>query len=186
LDVSPNYFPIASVQVMISDPQHRWPEIVMNFDPDKVPALIYWDRRFADETLAPSGEYRVMARACDTQGLCGSDTGVIEIPFLSTSTPTVLPSPSAVVTVTPQLIMTEIATQMSPTLVLMTPSPPEPLKPIQPAISLSVWQIVGIVTLFLAIASASVTDPRPPALDRLRESMRLIVDQQKHFPDAHQ
>ena len=35
LKVSPNHFPIASVQVTIRDPQNRWPAVVMNFDPEQ-------------------------------------------------------------------------------------------------------------------------------------------------------
>ncbi len=76
LKVSPNHFPIASVQVTIRDPQNRWPAVVMSFDPDKGTDSISWNRHFADGTLAPSGEYPVVAVACDVHGLCGRDTGM--------------------------------------------------------------------------------------------------------------
>lgn len=39
------------------------------------------------------------------------------------------------------------------------------------------WQLLGLLGLFLAIASASVIDPRPAALDRLRENVDQISNQ---------
>jgi len=54
------------------------------------------------------------------------------------------------------------------------PSPEIPPEPAQPAHSIPFWQILGLLGLFLAIASASVVDPRPAALDRLRESIKLF------------
>ena len=60
LKVSPNTFPIASVRLKISDRQNRWPAVVMEYDLDKVPGAVSWDRHFANGILAPSGEYRWM------------------------------------------------------------------------------------------------------------------------------
>ena len=102
LKVSPNHFPIASVKVTISDPQDRWPAVVLFFDPNKMPGTISWNRHFADGTLAPFGEYRVEAVACDIHDQCGSDKGIIAIPSVATSTVTVTPSPTATLTLTPQ------------------------------------------------------------------------------------
>ncbi len=174
LKVSPNHFPIASVQVTISDPQKRWPAMILDFDPDKVPKTISWDRHFADGTLAPSGEYRVVAVACDIHDLCGSDTGIIAIPFVATSTVTMTPSPTATVTLTP--LTTFTATQMpaTPTPILAVPSPEIHSEPIQVRRSIPFWQLLGLLGLFLAIASASVIDPRPAALGRLRESIKIF------------
>ena len=177
LKVSPNYFPVASVKVVISDPQHRWPEVVLNFDPEKVPAAVSWDRRFADGTLAPSGWYSVIAIACDVHDLCGSDEGRIEIPFVATSTPTFTPSPTATTTPTSQPTLTATRKPATPTLVLAVPSPEIIPGQTQPTHSIPFWQLLGLLGLFLAIASASVVDPRPAALHRLRESIRLITKQ---------
>jgi len=178
LKVSPNYFPIANVQVTIRDPQNHWPAVVMNFDPNKISFPVKWDRRFADGTLAPSGEYPVLAVACDVNGLCGRDTGMIVIPMMATSTATLTPSPTATTTLTPTA--TSIATQIPPTStsVLITPLPEKAPEPAQPSIPL--WQILGLLGLFMVIASASVVDPRPKALDRLRETFRLISSQTKN------
>ena len=91
LKVSPNHFPIANIQVTIRDPQKRWKELVLDFDPGKNSYVVKWDRRFADGTLAPAGEYPVLAVACDVNGLCGQDTGRIVIPEVATSTATLTP-----------------------------------------------------------------------------------------------
>ena len=182
LSVSPNYFPIASIRVTISDPQDRWPAVVLDFNPHDIPGSISWDRRFADGTLAPSGEYRVVARACDIHDRCGSDIGIIAIPFVATSTVTLTPSPAATVTATPSV--PRIATQESvvPTPLSATPSPEVPSGPVRPIRSLPLWQLLGLLGLLLAIASASVIDPRPAALDRLRESFDQLSNQDRVGP----
>ena len=179
LKVSPNHFPIANVQVTIRDPQNRWPAVVLNYDPDKGTDSISWNRHFADGTLAPSGEYPVVAVACDIHDLCGSDKGIIAIPFVATSTATLTPLPTVTITMTPQA--TSTATQMpaTPTLVLVVPSPEISPEPIQPTRSIPFWQLLGLLGLFLVIASASVVDPRPAALDRLRESIKPLLVQNK-------
>jgi len=177
LRISPNHFPIASVKVIISDPQHRWPEVVRNFDPEKIPDSVPWDRHFADGTLAPSGRYRVVAIACDVHDLCGSDEGIVEIPLVATSTATLTPSPTATNTMTAQATFT--ATQMPATPIPLFAVPPPAITsvPTQPIHPIPFWQLLGWLGLFLAIASASVVDPRSAALNRLRESIALISGQ---------
>ena len=180
LKVSPNYFPIESVRVMISDPTNRWPAVVMEFDPDNVPSSVSWNRHFADGTLASFGEYRVVAVACDVHDLCGSDTGIIAIPFVATSTVTMTPSPTATMTVTPQATLTATQKPTIPTPVLVTPLPEKPLELASPVQTIPIWQLVGLVGLLMAIASASVVDPRPEALDRFRETFRMISSQSEN------
>ena len=175
LEVSPNYFPISSVKVTISDPQNEWPPLVMKFDPDKIPSSISWNRHFADGTLAPSGYYRVMAVACDSHDLCGSDTGIVEIPLVATSTTTLPPSPTATLTLTPEATLIPTKRPANATPVLTASSPETPTQPNQTIHSFHLWPLIGLLGLFLAIASASVVDPRPAALDRLRESINLIA-----------
>jgi len=177
LKVSPNHFPIANIQVTIHDPQNRWPAVVMNLNPNKASFPISWDRHFADGTLAPSGEYPVLAVACDVNGLCGQDTGRIAIPAMATSTATLTPSPTATSTLMPTT--TSIATQIppTPTSVLITPLPEETPEIVRPSFPL--WQILGLVGLFMVIASASMVDPRPKALDRLSETFRIMSAQAK-------
>jgi hypothetical protein len=172
LKVSPNHFPIASIQVTIRDPQKRWKELVLGFDPGKNSYIVKWDRRFGDGTMAPAGEYPVLAVACDVNGLCGQDEGRIVIPEMATSTATLTPSPTATSTLMPS--MTPVATQIppTPTLVLITPLPEEIPEPAQ--FSLPLWQFIGLLGLFMVIASASVVDPRPKALERLGETFKVL------------
>jgi len=177
LKVSPNHFPIASIQVTIRDPQNRWSDVVMGLNPNKVSFPISWDRRFADGTLAPSGEYLVLAVACDVNGLCGRDTGRIVIPVMATSTATLPPSPTVTSTLTPST--TPISTQIPPsaTPFWATPIPEKTSEPSRSSFPL--WQIIGLLGLFLVVASASVVDPRPKALDRLGEIFRVMSAQAK-------
>jgi Big-like domain-containing protein len=177
LKVSSNHFPITSVRVTISDPGNRWPAVVLDFDPDKVPDPISWNRHFADGTLAPPGEYPVVAIACDVHNLCGSDKGIIAIPFVMTSTATVTSSPTTILTLTPQATFTPMQRSATLTPILGAPSPEISPESIQPARSIPFWQLLGLLGLFVVIASASVVDPRPAALDRLRETFRLISKQ---------
>lgn len=175
--VSPNNFPIAAIQVTIRDPQNRWPAVVMDLNPNKVSFPITWDRRFAGGILAPSGEYPVLAVACDVNGLCGRDTGRIVIPVMVTSTTTLTPSPTATNTLTPSA--TSIAPQIMPsaTPVLATPIPEK--TPAPSHASFPLWQILGLLGLFMVIASTSVVDPRPKALDRLGETLMIMSTQAK-------
>jgi len=172
LKVSTNHFPIASIQVTIRDPQERWKELVLDFDPGKNSYIVKWDRRFGDGTLAPVGEYPVLAVACDVNGLCGQDAGRIVIPEVATSTATLIPSPTATSTLMPSI--TPVATRIppTPTFVLLTPLPEETPEPARS--SLPLWQIFGLLGLFMVIASASVVDPRPKALERMGETFKYM------------
>lgn len=172
LRVSSNHFPIASIRVTIRDPQKRWKDTVLEFDPGRNSYLVKWDRRFGDGTLGPAGEYQVLAVACDVNGLCGQDVGRIVIPETATSTATLTPLPTATITLSPPV--TPAATQVlsTPTLVLITPIPEKTPEPIH--FSLPLWQFIGLMGLFMVIASASVVDPRPKALERLGETFKNI------------
>ena len=181
LKVSSNHFPIASGQVTIRDPQNRWPAVVLSFDPDKVPDSISWNRHFADGTLAPPGEYRVAAVACDIHDLCANDTGTVAIPFVATSTVTATPSPTATITMTPRVTFTATQNPVTSTPIIVVPSTEISTPPIQPTRSIPFWQLLGLLGLFLVIASASVVDPRPAALDRLRESVDQISNQNVNY-----
>lgn len=170
LKVSANHFPIASIQVTIQDSQKRWKEVTLDIDPGRNSYLVKWDRRFGDGTLAPVGEYPILAVACDVNGLCGQDSGRIVIPEMATSTATLTPSPNVTSTLIPSV--TPVATRIlpTPTLILNTPIPEERPKPAQ--LSMPFWQVIGLLGLFMVIASASVVDPRPKALKRLGETFR--------------
>ncbi|MEW6086583.1 MAG: Ig-like domain-containing protein [Chloroflexota bacterium] len=172
MKVSSNHFPIASIQVTIRDPQNRWQKVELSFNPGKNTYRVKWNRRFGDGTLAPSGEFPVLAVACDVNGLCGQDEGRIVIPEMTTSTATLTPSPTATSTLMPSV--TPVATQIQPTstLVPITPVFEEPSELVR--FSQPLWQIIGLLGLFMVIASASVVDPRPKALKRLSETFKMM------------
>jgi len=179
LKVYPNRFPIERIDVTIRDPQDRWPAVTLEFKPGKISHVVSWDRRFGDGTLAPSGEYDVVAVACDGNGLCGHDAGKIIIPDVATSTltPTLLPTITA--TRTPVIIAT-------PTYVLVTQTPlPTASQPAKtPTVlnpPLPLWQIVGLLGLFFALASASVIDPRPRSLKNLGGTFMDILVHRDDF-----
>jgi hypothetical protein len=174
LKVAPNHFPIASVRVTINDLQNRWPAVEIKFDPGKTSDTVSWNRRFADGTIAPSGEYRVVAVACDIHDLCGNDTGLIEIPIAATSTVTLSPSPTTTPTQPARVTFTVTQTPATPVPMLVTPLPKISPKPAQ---SLPFWQLLGLLGLFLVISSVSVIDPRPVALHQLNKIFKQISNQ---------
>lgn len=173
LHISAKTYPIASVKVTISDPQERWLAATLEIDPRKESELVVWDRRFADGTLAPSGEYPVQVHVCDDHKLCASAVGMISVPdgvwptmtptFMRTNTSTAIPS------ATPT--RTRIPVSATPVLAFpsTTPITPTPHPTIWP-----LWQMLGLVGLMIVIASASVVDPRPLALRRLGEALKQI------------
>jgi hypothetical protein len=177
LKVSPNTFPIASVRLKISDRQNRWPAVVLEYDPDKVSGAVSWNRRFANGILAPYGDYQVDVVACDVHDLCGNATGVIVIPVSATGTPIFAPTPT--ITATATITPTSTATLTAlPTEISVTPIPevtPVPAQEIERQLY-TWWQVLGLLGLMMAIASASVTDPRPQAIYRLTDSMKRISD----------
>jgi hypothetical protein len=177
LKVSSNTFPIASVRLKISDRQNRWPAVVLEYDPNKVPGAVSWDRRFANGVLAPSGEYRVDIVACDVYDLCDSATGVIAVPVVATGTPTFTPTPTVMATATFTPTSTASVTALQ-TEIPVTPMPEVTPAPAQVTESRPFpwWLILGLLGLMLAIASASVADPRPQAIYRLIDSMKQISD----------
>jgi len=177
LKVSSNTFPIANVRLKISDRQNRWPAVVLEYDPDKVPGLVSWDRHFPNGVLAPSGEYRVDVVVCDMHDLCDSATGVIAIPVMVTGTPTFTPTPTVTATTTFTPTSTATVTAL-PTEIHITPVPEVTSAPLQETEQhqFSWWQLLGLLGLMLAIASASVADPRPQAIYQLIDSMKQISD----------
>lgn len=174
LQITPKTYPITSVKLTISDPQKRWPAVTLEFDPRKESELVIWDRRFADGTLAPSGEYPVQVRVCDDHSLCGSAVGRISVPdgVWPTMTPTFTPTTSS--TTLPSVTPTRTRIPDSPTPELIVPTTPIPSAPTPRPVAWPLWQILDLVGLMIVIASASVVDPRPKALRQLGEVMERI------------
>jgi hypothetical protein len=178
LRVSPNTFPIGSVRLTISDTQDRWPAVIVEYEPEEVPGEVSWDRRFANGILAPSGEYHVDVVACDVYDLCGNASGMIVIPIVATGTATFMPTPTITTTATSMPTKTETAVVFPPSVVSITPLPEASPVPTQEPSrgAFPWWQVLGLVGLMIAIASASVVDPRPQAIKRLTNCMKQISD----------
>lgn len=113
-------------------------------------------------------------------------------PVRPTSTPAPLSSPKATHTPTLTPTLTPIATQnvmpttpppATPTQFTATPVPPVPVrvttpKPQPPAQQpVLIWPALGFVALLAALASASLSDPRPRALRQLAKTLESILDQ---------
>jgi hypothetical protein len=88
--------------------------------------------------------------------------------FTTTQTPT--STGTAVPPTAVPSIRTPTSSTATPVRVATASSPPR-----RPAPSMPLWQLLGLIGLFLVIASASVVDPRPAALDRLRERMDQLL-----------
>ena len=174
LKVSANHFSIATIRLKIRDPQRRWKDVMLDFDPGKDSYIVKWDRRFGIGAVAPAGEYLVLAEACDVNGLCGWDDGRIMIPEVATSTATFVHTPTVTSTLMPSATPSPSQLPPTPTLALITPKPEE--RPVPAPPSLPLWQMMGLLGLFMVIASASVVDPRPQALKRLGETFEALSE----------
>lgn len=171
IKVSANGFPINEIKVTISDPKGRWPSVVLTYNPSTTSSDVTWDRRFSDGTLAPSGNYSVSVLACDIYGNCASDRGVINIPFIApippTATPSPLPSPTSITT------MTAVPSPIPHVQTVVPQAPPidnvEPVRE-QPTIVghrarvLPILAVVSLIALMWAVSSAALADPRPKAI----------------------
>jgi hypothetical protein len=178
LQITSKTYPIASVKLTISDPQDRWPAVMLDFDPRKKSEIVIWNRRFADGTLAPSGVYPVRARVCDDHNLCASVMGRISIPDGVWPTATPAWTPTTTSTISPSITPMRTRIPASPTSVAATPSP-TPTPPTPHSTSWPLWQILGLIGLMIVIASASLVDPRPLALRQLGEALEQISNRDK-------
>ncbi len=176
--------PIDGIRVTIRDPQGRWPSVVLEYGPNNLPGSISWDRRFADKTFAPSGEYEVLVQVWDVYGNEARDAGTISIPFVSRPVPTWTPSPNPSPTVSVLATQTAHPTAVQPAATVMpTATPavimePDPEPAAEQTTPLVFWPLVGLLGLMLALASAALSDPRPRALARLKETLKKIVTTQ--------
>jgi hypothetical protein len=78
---------LSSVEVILSDPQGRWPQVTRTYAPtgSRYDGQIGWNRRFADDTLAPEGEYRVTVKASDLAGNFSQEEATLAIPVAGDS-----------------------------------------------------------------------------------------------------
>lgn len=179
LVVLPGDLRLMDVNIDISDPLGRWPDVHKNYSPNHVPEAITWDRRFGS-ILAPIGEYHVTVTVTDQLAQQVQKTAVIVIPTVPTPT-TTLPAATAIATATTQPTATmtptrqptstktalPTATQLAPSATptpVATPPAPAPFGGF--ATWLSILAGIGVMLVFAFTASR---DRRPHELRRLGE-----------------
>jgi hypothetical protein len=174
LVIKTEYFPLKSGTLTISNPQHRWPKIEIPFG-EKYPSTITWDRRFANGVLAPSGNYHVDVRACNTYNLCSNKTALVKIPWISLIIPTVSPVAPTLAPAKPSVenIPERSATQI-PRVVVVEDSSPQiqttnsvERKPV----GIALW-LVAFIALMWAVASAALSDRRPVAINAITKTIQ--------------
>lgn len=167
IKVSENGFSISEIKVTIFDPEGRWPSVVLRYNPSTTSSDVTWDRRFSDGTIAPSGNYRVGVVACDIYGNCASDRGVIKIPFIApippTATPSPVPSPKPISTMTAMPHVQTVVPQTSVVETIETvreqPNVEGHKTPVLPILA-----VVSLIALMWALSAAALADPRPRAI----------------------
>jgi hypothetical protein len=171
LHIAARTWPLEGVKVEIADPEGYWETLIWEYRPEKAPKEIKWDRYWGEGVLAAPGEYLVRVKVCDDHGLCSSARGLILIPDYLVQTETATPSATYTATMTVTSVPTETAVVL-----------PTPTKIILPQVEEIVekkpfpwWQLLGLLSLMLMIASASVVDPRPKAIQRLVDDGNQIL-----------
>jgi hypothetical protein len=171
IKVSENGFSVSEIKVTISDPEGRWPSVVLTYNSDTTSSDVTWDRRFSDGTVAPSGNYHVTVLACDIYGNCASDRGVINIPFIapipSTATPSPVPSPTLISTVTAVPSPIPHVQSVPPQAPVIDHVEPEREQPSIAEVKtpvLPILAVVSLIALLWALSSAALADPRPKAI----------------------
>lgn len=171
IKVSENGFSISEIKVTISDPEGRWPSVVLTYNPSTTSSDVTWDRRFSDGTIAPSGNYHVTVLACDIYGNCASDRGVINIPFIApippTATPSLVPSPTPISTMTAMpspIPHVQTAVPQTEPVDNVEPVSEQPIVEGHEAPVLPILAVVFLIALMWALSAAALADPRPRAI----------------------
>jgi glutamine cyclotransferase len=186
--------PITGVTITVSDPKGRWPNRVWSYYASQIPGSVSWDRHFG-ETIAPSGNYDVKATVCDIYNSCSNAYGIIKIPYPSTPTPTQVASqtPAQTPALTQEFPTEEPTKQVvvvvpvsTPAIVIVLENPPvgpaklqfAPKAFLQPRY---LFPTIGMVSLFIALAAAHLTDKRPRAIRQLAKSLKEYGQQTNRF-----
>ena len=181
IKVNPALVPIQQTTITIScAPYHK--DVVLHFkDGAAVPGELQWDRHCGEGAYAAdAGDYPVTVQACDTFGRCTSATGAIKVPFFAPALPTWTPTFIPTVTATPQKtrpVQKPTPTRTAlPAVVVSENSLPAPVLEPAPAWP---WFALALVGFLMALASSSLADRRPPALNRLGQTLDRVLDGQK-------
>jgi hypothetical protein len=185
--------PVNKVEISIADWKDRWPARQWTFDDLKdVPGEIKWDRKFADGTLAPIGDYAVRVTVWDAYQRSTTAQGKIIIPPVpqltvqataaQSATRKTLPAPTltATRTVIPTAGVLPSLTAASNAVV------EEPVLPVEAAVPPVLKNYSGFLLpfltmlgLLLALGYQAVRDPRPRAIHQLVDTFVRITELQK-------
>jgi len=150
---------LAGVQILIQDGEQTlftWP-----YDPGSIPSTISWDGVMPDGSAAAPGEYGVHASAWDLAGNRGQDLGVIRVP-----------GPEGLAPVKESPISTLFAGAGQPDRDLRTG--PAVVEARSIARNLWLWPAIAWFGLLGGVAVSKLVDPRPAALDRLRQELDQV------------
>ena len=181
LAVSQRFIPITEIRVQIGCLDGQ-PDVKLKFTPETLPALLGWDRKCGEGQFATSGDHPVTLTACDEVGNCASAEGLIKVPFIAPPVPTWTPTAAPTATATLEPTRTVRQPQPTPTMpVVLTPiETPVPTPAPQPEkLPAWFWAALTLVGFLMALTAASLADPRPPALRRLRNVMNEVRNGQK-------
>lgn len=170
---SAGVLPITGARIVVTDGEHSRTYL---FSGGSLPSSFQWDGKWEDGAWAGPGSYTVTVSAWDMFGNDGRATGTVRVPSPVTRTPT--PTPSATPTPTASPTVTPSGTPIPPP---ATPEPPQapvvepPAQaPESPERKIMLWPVFGFVALLAALASASLSDPRPRALRQLAKTLDEI------------
>lgn len=168
--------PISGARIVVSDGGTHTRSY--NYSASSLPSKFQWNGIWDDGTKAKPGKYQVAAAAWDVLGTDAHAVGTVHVPY-----PIPTPTPTATPTFTPTLTRTTAPTQAPTMRTLPAPTPtpaapverPAPPKTPKPAgKTRPFWPAAGLVALLAALASASLSDPRPRALRALGKTLEQI------------
>jgi hypothetical protein len=165
--------PISGARIVVSDGGTH--TRTYNYSPGSLPSKFQWDGIWGDGTKAKPGKYQVAAAAWDMLGTDAHAVGTVHVPYpiptpTRTATPTSTPTPTRTAAPTQAPMRTPPAPIPTPAApVVRAAAPPKTPKPTGKP--LPFWPVAGLVALLAALASASLSDPRPRALRTLGKTL---------------
>jgi hypothetical protein len=172
---SAGILPITGARIVVSDGGEH--SRTFSYLASSLPSSFQWDGVWDDGSKAGPDSYQVEVSAWDMFGNDAHAVGTVQIPY-PRPTPTVISSPQGTPTQTPTPTATPTthpaATPSRPPATPVPPAPvqveaPKPETPVQRPPRL--WPLAGFVALLAALATASLSDPRPRALDALGKAL---------------
>jgi hypothetical protein len=156
---------LAGAQVLIADGERTL--LTLQYAPDLIPSTISWDGVMPDGSGAAPGEYGVYATAWDLAGNQGQDAGVIRVPGPAVLAPVEEVPSGEEPGGTPLTAAGQVDRGPQPGPLLNAP-------PTTIFRSLWLWPTIGWIGLMGGLTISKLLDPRPAALDRLRQELAQV------------